>query len=107
MRAKESLISICVALALAAASFGGRYWERYSLLTRGPLLLKHAVTASVAGGEQGLIPKGATFYPFLNMGETSEYVVFVEMKEREVLAPAPHEWRAPLSPLHAYLQSRR
>lgn len=101
---KVLIVSALALVLLAGAFFGGAYWERYSLLTRGPLQLTRPVTASVPSGEQGLIPKGATLYPYQIMGETSEYVLFVELKERDILASAPNDGRATLSPVHAYPQ---
>lgn len=52
-----------------------------------PIILTSDIDLDVAGAH-GRLPKGVVLYRYKEFGETTQYLTFVELKERNVLLPA-------------------
>ena len=91
------------ALVLAGLSFGvGVFWAKYTLLEGGAVVVREAMILS-SEGEPGTLPKGSILYPYRHSGEISTFVLFVNTKALQNLAPVEFEHQLTVAPVEAYL----
>lgn len=82
MRMKSLILCVGVVVFLLGGVVGHEWsssWE--------PIALTSDIDLDV-GGAHGRLPKGTVLYKYKEFGETTQYLTFVELKERNVLLPA-------------------
>jgi len=89
---------------IAFLAFGVGYWwkgERLGALDR--FEVKKPLEIQVAPTKKGVLPEGAVLYEYRVLPETTTYILFVNSKNRDLLAPRPGgEHKVVIEPVDAY-----
>lgn len=78
-------VLVAIVLVAIASFFGGMRWQRETLGELQKWVLTEPIELSGEADRQGMIPAGAMLYEYNAMGETTTYVVFVNLKNRQIL----------------------
>lgn len=84
------------------AFFLGTKWQKENIASKQTYKLTSDINLQVSPDEIGKLPKGTTLYEFNAMGETTTYVVFVNLENQTVLTPFQHEHQNTVDPIDGY-----
>jgi hypothetical protein len=79
---------ICVVigfLAMVCAFAAGLWWRDSQIGRLNKFNLSKNLTIQASPGKEGVIPVGAVFYEYRVLPETTTYILFVNLKERDIL----------------------
>lgn len=80
----------------------GTKWKQENIASKSTYHLTSDINVQVSPDDIGTLPKGTTLYEFKSMGETTTYVVFVNIENQTILRPFQHEHKNTVDPLDGY-----
>lgn len=96
------LIYISLLILLAVTFSAGVLWEKHRIIESGPLQLTSQLKLSGGKGNVGQLPEGTVLYPYSIGPSINTYVIFINTKHMNLLAPVKFENYLTISPIEGY-----